>query len=206
MATSTINPLTITEYQALIAGIPKYCPNAIFTVAGQTFTASEAVTFITSLLNAASAVATAKTGWKDARLAEETLVASDLPIVKAIRENLATMFSNNTTTLAAFEIAPKKPRQPLSAEARAAATAKARATRIARGTTSKKQKAEVSGDVTGVTITPVVAKSATSAGSAPQPSTPVATSPTGASSTVSTPATPAASGGAAPAASAPTGK
>jgi len=206
MATSTINPLTITEYQALIAGIPKYCPNAIFTVAGQTFTASEAVTFITSLLNAASAVATAKTGWKDARLAEETLVASDLPIVKAIRENLATMFSNNTTTLAAFEIAPKKPRQPLSAEARAAATAKARATRIARGTTSKKQKAEVSGDVTGVTITPVVAKSATSAGSAPQPSTPVATSATGASSTVSTPATPAASGGAAPAASAPTGK
>jgi len=206
MATSTINPLTITEYQALIAGIPKYCPNAIFTVAGQTFTASEAVTFITSLLNAASAVATAKTGWKDARLAEETLVASDLPIVKAIRENLATMFSNNTTTLAAFEIAPKKPRQPLSAEARAAATAKARATRIARGTTSKKQKAEVSGDVTGVTITPVVAKSATSASSAPQPSTPVATSATGASSTVSTPATPAASGGAAPAASAPTGK
>ncbi len=49
---------------------------------------------------------------------------------------------------------PESPK-PLSAEARAAATAKARATRKARGTTGKKQKSSITGDVTGVTITPV---------------------------------------------------
>jgi hypothetical protein len=47
--------------------------------------------------------------------------------------------------VSAFEITPRKPYVPLSAAERAAATAKAKATRIARGTTSKKQKAAVSG-------------------------------------------------------------
>jgi hypothetical protein len=96
-----------------------------------------------------------------------------------MRDNIATMFSNNTTTLAAFNLTPKKPRQPLSVEARAAATAKARATRIARGTESKK-KAEVSGNVTGVTITPVTNPSAS-------PSSPAGSSAT-ASSGASAPA------------------
>jgi hypothetical protein len=57
--------------------------------------------------------------------------------------------------------------KPLSAEARAAATAKARATRKARGTTGKKQKSTITGDVTGVTITPVVSASSVAAAGQP---------------------------------------
>ena len=38
MPSSIITQLTLADYQALVSGIPKYCPNAIFTVAGQTFT------------------------------------------------------------------------------------------------------------------------------------------------------------------------
>lgn len=47
------------------------------------------------------------------------------------------------TTLAALAIVPRKTPKPLSVEALAARTAKADATRKARGTTSKKQKAAI---------------------------------------------------------------
>ena len=180
---SSINALTLAEYQALVVGIPKYCPNAIFTVAGQTFTALQAVTFISSVLAAVSATAAAKTGWKDAMLNEEQIVARDGPTVKAIRAVIASAFSNATTTLAEFAIVPKKPRKPMTAQARAAATAKAKATRKARGTESKKAKATVSGDVTGVTITPVTAP-----GAQPSPG------PTPAATPAAAPTAPAAAG------------
>ena len=75
--------------------------------------------------------------------------------MKQIRSNVAWMFSNQVSTLTAFAIAPRKVPVPLTAAKRAAAIAKAKATRLARGTTSKKQKAALTGDVTGVTITPV---------------------------------------------------
>ena len=160
----SITPLTLAQYRALVSGIPVYCPNAIFTVAGQTFTAPQAVTFISSVLSAVAATATAKGAWKEAILAEEKLVAQDGITVKEIRNNIAMMFSNAMNTLTAFEILPRKVPVPLTAAKRAAATAKAKATRIARGTASKKAKALVTGDVTGVTITPV-----TSAAAAPPP-------------------------------------
>jgi hypothetical protein len=198
MPSSIITQLTLIDYQALVAGIPKYCPSAIFTVAGQTFTATEAVTFITSVLNTVSATATAKTGWKDARLAEEKMVADNGAVVKGIRDNVALMFSNNTTTLAAFSITPKKPRAPLSVEARAAATAKATATRLARGTTSKKQKGEISGNVTGVTITPVTAPVTIPAAQAPVGSAIGATSTASATPSISIPVVPVTSSGLSP--------
>ncbi len=184
MPSPLINKLTLSEYQALVAGIPKYCPNAIFTVAGQTLTAAEAVTFISALLATVTAVVTAKTGVVDAKLAEEKALSQSGVIVKGIRQNIALMFSNSTTTLAEFEIAPKKPRTPLSTAARAAADAKAKATREARGTTSKKQKDGISGGVVGVTITPV--KSGTAAASTAPTSTETgaATSSTASTGTV----------------------
>ena len=50
---------------------------------------------------------------------------------------------------------------------RAVATAKLRATRTARGTTSKKKKLAVKGDVTGVNITPITHAAASSPSAAP---------------------------------------
>jgi hypothetical protein len=70
-----------------------------------------------------------------------------------------------------------KARQPLPTEKRAAATAKLRATRTARGTTSKKQKLAVKGDVTGVTVTPITTPAPASPPAAPAGPAPVATSP-----------------------------
>jgi len=170
--TKLIDPLSLAEYQALVAGIPKNCPNAIFMVAGQTFTAPQAVTFIGGVLAAVSATATAKTSWKDAQVAEAKTLAADGPIVKGIRETLEVMYSNNTTVLGEFLITPRKPYTPLSVEAKAAAAAKAKATRAARGTKGKVQKAAIVGNVTGVTITPVTSGTAAPAASTPSaPST-----------------------------------
>ena len=159
----TPTPLTLAEYRALVTGIPLYCPNAIFSFASQNLTAPQAVTLLTTLLDAASASATAKGAWKDARLAEVQVVTQNGAAAKEIRGNIASMFSNALNTLTAFEIAPRKVPAPLSAEARLAATAKMRATRAARGITSKKQKATLTGNVTGVTITPVTTPRATPA-------------------------------------------
>jgi len=156
------------------------------------------VTAIQTVLNAVAATATAKTNWKDAKLAEEAIIAQDGPTVRGIRENLATLFVNNTTALADLMITPRKPYKPLSAAARAAANAKAKATRQARGTKGSVQKAAITGDVTGVVITPVVAGSsstpsgsstpAPAANSVPVASAPVASPASGASTPAATPA------------------
>jgi hypothetical protein len=188
MSQSIIKPLTLAEYQALVTGIPTYCPTATLLIAGQTFTAPQAVTYISAVLAAVSATATAKTDWKGARIAEEAIVAQCGATVQTVREVIGAMFSNTPTTLAALAITPKKPRTPLSAEARAAANAKAKATRAARGTMSKAKKALIVGNVTGVSITPITSSQSSS--------TPIAATATASAlpvtaSSVSTPAIPA---------------
>jgi len=167
--------LTEAQLRALITSIPIYCANTIFTLSGQTFTSPQLVTLITSVLNASTAVTAARASMKAALLAEEKLVLGNVVLVREARDTLGLMFNTVPETLSAFAIVARKPPTPLSTEARAAATAKAKATRIARGTTSKKQKATISGNVTGVTITPVttpvVVAGATPA--APTPASPV---------------------------------
>jgi hypothetical protein len=73
----SISALTIAQYRALVTGIPLYCANATFTVASQTFTATEAVAFISSVLAAVSATLTElldHVGWDyDAEVAREEL-------------------------------------------------------------------------------------------------------------------------------------
>ena len=109
----SITPLTISEYRALVTGIPVHCPNAVFTVAGQTFTAPQAVSFIPSVLDAVAATATAKGGWKDAILAEAKVVAQDGAAVKQIRRNIAGMFSKQENAVGDFEMTPRKVPAPL---------------------------------------------------------------------------------------------
>jgi hypothetical protein len=70
---------------------------------------------------------------------------------------LRATFGDSTTKLGEFGLQPLKASTPLTAEKRLASTAKARATRIARGTMSKKQKLTIRGDVTGVIVTPITA-------------------------------------------------
>ena len=77
--------------------------------------------------------------------------------VRDYRNFLRATFSTANAQLADFGLAPPRARSPLSSEKRVAAAAKMRATRAARGTTSKKQKLAIKGDVTGVLVTPITA-------------------------------------------------
>jgi hypothetical protein len=177
--------LTVAEYQALITGIPKYLPNGTFMVSGQTLTATQAVTFLQGLHDTSAATIAAKGALQQARDQDVVSEAQNGVVAREIRDTIALMFSNAAGTLAAFGLTPRKPPKPLSPEARVAANAKAKATRAARGTKGKVQKAAIVGNVTGVTITPVVAPTAQPAAVASTPpssaasSAPAVTVPTG---------------------------
>jgi hypothetical protein len=66
-------------------------------------------------------------------------------------------FGNQPDALADFGVPPKKTRAPLPTDKQAAANAKREATRAARKVMGAKQRKDVKGDVTGVTITPIAA-------------------------------------------------
>ena len=77
------------------------------------------------------------------------------PILRAYERFVLVAFAGATQTLVDFGLTPPKARTPLTANELAVRAAKAKATRAARGTTSKKQKLGVKGDVTGLIMTPV---------------------------------------------------
>jgi hypothetical protein len=191
-----------TEYQQLISGIQKNSPNIVLALASQTYTAPQIVALLETLLAASSLVVSSKTGWHDAVTANAKLEVQYAPLVAELKTIIQAMYSNAETTLTQFGLTPKKARPPLTTQQLAARTAKAAATRKARGTTSKKQKEAISGGVTGVNIVPLTG-SGTSTGGTPSAaagaSAPLAapvTSGTTTSAAATAPVTPAA--GAAP--------
>jgi hypothetical protein len=99
------------------------------------------------------------------------------PILLAYKRLVLAAFANATQTLTDFGLAPPKARAPLTVEQLAARAAKAKATRTARGTTSKKQKLAVKGNVTGVIVTPVTAPTEAKSPTAPVPPVTPATPP-----------------------------
>jgi hypothetical protein len=169
---SNTKAAALAHVQALIAGTTKHFPNGSFTIGSTTYTAASLIQVLQGPANAMLARDAAQTGAKDALAAEQTAQTQMGPIVKAYERLVLAAFANATQTLADFGLTPPKARTPLTTEQRAARAAKAKATRIARGTTSKKQKLAVKGNVTGVIVTPVTAPTA-----APPPAQPVTTTP-----------------------------
>jgi hypothetical protein len=172
----------LAQVQALIAGIQKHFPNGNFTLGNTAFTTASLVQLLQSLADAMTALNTAQKSAKDAlttKVGTETKVE---PVLQALRKFVLAAFSNAAQTLADFGIqAPKAP-TPLTVEQKVAAAAKARATRTVRGTTSTKKKLAISGNVTGVTITPSTtpaspSPTASNASSAPAPAPTSAVAP-----------------------------
>jgi hypothetical protein len=180
----------VAEYQAIIAGLQKHNPNLTILIASQTYTSAQLVQALQTLISSGNAVLTARTAAHDAVVADAKVEAQYAPLIRELKQSIALMYSNAATTLADFGITPRKPRKPLSTEALAARAAKAKATRVARGTTSKKQKATVTGNVTGVNIVPVTGSASSAAPPAPAtaPASPTVTpSPSGAAASAAAP-------------------
>ena len=123
-------------------------------------------------LGVPSRAPTAQASAKAALVTWQAAEAKLGPEVQALKRTLISMYANAPDTLAVFSLKPPKAKTPLTAEQRAASVAKAKATREARGTKGKNQKALVTGNVTGVTITPITAPV-----SAPPAATPVVAQP-----------------------------
>jgi len=65
-------------------------------------------------------------------------------------------FGNSADVLSDFGLAPKKSRASLTADQKAAATAKRKSTLAARGIVGKRKRATVKGNVTGLEMVPII--------------------------------------------------
>jgi hypothetical protein len=150
----------LAQVQAIIAGTQKHTPNGSFTLGGVTYTAAALDQLFQSLAEAIAAVNTQQASTKAAVAALKGVKAKVSPIFVAYKRLLQTTYGTDTQTLSDYGLEPRKAPKPRSGEQIAAATAKAKATREARGTTSKKKKLAVKGNVTGITLTPVTTPAA----------------------------------------------
>jgi len=109
-----------------------------------------------------------------AKLAKEK---TDKPALRSFIRAFVTFvkaaYGSRPDVLADFGMHPPKPRTPPTVEAKAAASAKRKATRAARHTMGTKQKKVVKGAVTGVIVTPITAQQPTTTG----PGSPSASAP-----------------------------
>jgi hypothetical protein len=168
----------LAQVQALIAGTLKHFPNGTFTFGNTAYTTATLVQALQTMEQVLVASNAAQASAKDALTALRVNETTSGPLVRDYKRFVLSAFNNSAQQLADFGLPAPKVRQPLDNEKRAAATAKLRATRKARGTTSKKQKLTIKGDVTGVVVTPVTAPPA-----AAQTPSPTPVSPTPANST-----------------------
>jgi hypothetical protein len=157
---SNTKAAALAHVQALIAGTTKHFPSGSFTIGNTTYTSASLIPVLQGLANAMLARNAAETGAKDALTAEQAAQAQVGPILRAYERLVLAAFANATQTLADFGLTPPKVRTPLTAQQLAVKAAKAKATRAARGTTSKKKKLAIKGNVTGVIETPVTAPTA----------------------------------------------
>jgi hypothetical protein len=159
--------VALAQVQALVAGTLKHFPNGSFTLGNTAYTTATLVQALQSLEQALGTINAAQTSAKDAVTALHGVEATVGPLMRDYKRFVLAAFSTATQQLADFGLQAPKARKPLSSEKRVAATAKLKATRLARGTTSRKQKLAVKGNVTGVVVTTVTNAPASSPAASP---------------------------------------
>ena len=162
----------LAHVQAMIAGTAKHFPSGSFTIGSTVYTSASMIQVLQGLANAMTARDAAEAGAKDARAAEQAAQTRVGPILLAYKRLVLAAFANTAQTLTDFGLTPPRARTPLTTEQLAARAAKTKATRAARGTTSRKQKLAVKGKVTGVFVTPITGPTA-----APPPAPAASASP-----------------------------
>ncbi len=153
----------ITADQRLIDGLNKNASTITFMViGGATETTKDIVATLQSRIDSAKAASSTRATWLTAVEADQALRDKTKTYVSGLRQALLVAFAGQTDTLADFGLTARKQRV-VTPEAKVAAAAKAKATRAARHTMGKKQKAAIKGTV--APTTPAIA-----APSAPTPS------------------------------------
>jgi hypothetical protein len=118
--------------------------DATFTLDGKPTKVTDILALLQQRIDATNAVTSLKAQYHAAVLTENNLLSSTASTLAAFKSAvLSSVGTSSPTVLADFGLAPKKPPRPLTTEERAAAQAKAKATRAARHTMGPRQKAKV---------------------------------------------------------------
>jgi hypothetical protein len=175
MGSNTPNPNRtdeITADQNLIDGLNKHAATITSIVlGGATATTKDIVATLQSRINSAKAASSTRASWLAAVQADQAERDRTKTYVSGLKQALLAAFVGQVDTLADFGLTARKPRVSTPEQKLAAAT-KAKATRAARHTMGKKQKAEIKG-----TVTPTAPATAAPAAPAPIPTPPEAPVP-----------------------------
>jgi hypothetical protein len=137
-----------TRYEAFVAGIAKRLQNVqSLVVAGVTYTPANLTTLFKSVADRAAEVADAETKLLDARKALRDALQPTVLVAAQFRHVVRNLFGNQADALADFGLVPPKVPTPPTVETKASAVAKRNATRQARHTMGKTQKAKIKGSV-----------------------------------------------------------
>ncbi|HEY6462105.1 MAG TPA: hypothetical protein VIY73_18190 [Polyangiaceae bacterium] len=142
----------------LLAGFQKHLASVTsLTLGSVVYTPAQLIAALELLLNLRAAVLAAQATAKAKLTAEEAQAPALLVLTDALTAYVRVAFSESPDVLADFGLEPKRAPTPLTAEKQAAANAKRKATRAARGITTKAERMAKTGNVVGVIITPVLA-------------------------------------------------
>jgi hypothetical protein len=170
----------------LIAGTKQHFPNANETLefAGATYVVASILTSLQTILDLRAAVEQAQATAKAKVAAESSQAPPLLAIMVAYVTFLRSRFGNSVETLDDFGLKPRKRPPPKTAEEKAVAAAKAKATRKARHTMSAKQKKPIKGNVdAALVVTPMASVPAAEAADGAKAATPAAAGANGATPT-----------------------
>jgi len=170
----------------LIAGTKKRFPSGTQQVQleGASMTITDVLNGLQSFLDNRSAVVAAQATAKAKVSVERAALPSLDALISAWVAYVRLAFGTQADALADFGLAPHKARTPMTAEEKAVAAAKRKATRAARGTKGPKAKSQIHGNVTAtLVVTPADAANGQPAPEAPA-TAPAAAAPSGAGAAV----------------------
>ena len=158
--------------QKLIDGLKKHEPTLVsLAIDGKSLTVAGVIAVVQAQVDSASLVVSSKATWQANILADKAERAKNRTFNSGLVQALRVAFGNaSVDVLADFGLVPHKPHPVRTPEEKAAATAKAKATRAARHTLGKRQRQAIKGTPQGAP--------ATSPAAATGPTAPASTSPT----------------------------
>ncbi|MDP9036063.1 MAG: hypothetical protein M3O50_14780 [Myxococcota bacterium] len=152
----------------VIVGVGKHLQSvSSVPLVGSTYTPADLAKLFQSRIDSVAAASAAKATWHSNVVATKALNTRVSPVLRALRQYVINVFGETSPVLADFGFAPPK-RTTRTPEQKAAAAAKAKATRQARHTMGPKQKKGIRGAVNAaLVVTPIAASMPTPPGPAP---------------------------------------
>ncbi len=135
-----------TAEQKLAVGLQKHAADLpALVLDGTPYKVAEAITIVQGLINSAQVVVSTRAAWQASIVADQDERAKRKAFMTGLVAAIRAAYSGSITNLSDFGLAPRKTPAVRTPEQKAAAAAKAKATRAARHTMGKKQKALITG-------------------------------------------------------------